>query len=104
MMETVFGICDKDILCRDCDERCVHAGEASADCPRIDCCAEAGRDCEDCEWLRQYLKETGNGEKLDWVKEEAVMEDPIYMKRKQFTRKYGDNSQETNQLLENLRP
>ena len=55
-MEAHLEICDREILCVDCDsETCWHAGKAEADCPKWTCDTPDVK-CEDCEFLKEYVK------------------------------------------------
>lgn len=52
-----INICDRNILCVDCDDRdCMFAGCIEADCPKW-VCDNPTLDCETCEFLKEYVKE-----------------------------------------------
>ena len=97
--------CTRTNLCRDCDDiGCVLAGEIMPDCPRLDCINDPPHDCEDCAWLKQYIKEIKNTEEIGWVVQETVMEDPVHMMKRWWTREYGNDSQTADELVRKMRP
>lgn len=48
--------CKRDNLCVDCDdERCLHAGQAIADCPKYHCDNPNGiQECDKCDFLKEF--------------------------------------------------
>ena len=106
MLETIYGVCNRNVPCSECDERrCIFHGDNSASCPCEDC-VKYGSDesCEGCERLHDYIKEMQDIGRIDWLKMESVLEDPVYMFRRWFTAKYGTNSQSVNELLGKMQP
>lgn len=54
---TSISVCKKNNLCVDCKEtRCYHCGKLSADCPKYWCDNVKTMDCENCEFIREYVK------------------------------------------------
>lgn len=47
--------CDKKILCVDCKEDCIFAGEISADCPKFHC--RNNYHCDSCNFIKKYQEE-----------------------------------------------
>ena len=51
--------CTRDCFCKDCDNiRCLHHGKREADCPKYMCDMANKLDCDNCEWLDEWYKET----------------------------------------------
>ena len=54
-----LGTCTRHIPCSTCDDpNCIFAGELDADCPAYPCQSTVPYDCENCDFLKHYLKET----------------------------------------------
>lgn len=49
--------CNKLSLCVDCDsDTCIHAGSLMADCPKHYCDNIKIDDCENCDWMKEYIR------------------------------------------------
>lgn len=49
--------CTKKSLCVDCDSKTCHrAGDIGADCPKYKCDNDIPNDCENCQWIREYVQ------------------------------------------------
>ncbi len=60
MSDVRIRVCNRDILCADCDDKnCLHAGELIADCPLWYCNRqdEQFEDCKTCELMRDIRAE-----------------------------------------------
>lgn len=52
-----LNICTKNTLCADCkDTNCTHAGKLMADCPKYKCDNDVLLDCDNCKFIRQFVK------------------------------------------------
>ena len=54
----ILGECKRSNLCVDCDDpECFRAGDIGADCPKVVCDNGAVLDCENCEFILEYLSQ-----------------------------------------------
>lgn len=79
-MIKLISTCNKNTLCVDCTSTtCSHAGEISADCPKYKCDNEIPLDCENCQWIKDYINITRNElRKQQWFWKEYLHEQKIY--------------------------
>ena len=60
-MIKLISTCNKNTLCVDCTSTTYsHAGEISADCPKYKCDNKIPLDCENCQWIKDYINITRN--------------------------------------------
>lgn len=55
--EIKLSLCTKHSLCVDCDSKtCFRAGDIGADCPKYSCDNTPPNDCENCQWIKDYVQ------------------------------------------------
>lgn len=51
------SVCEKDTLCVNCDdEKCIHNGQAYADCPKYHCDNPDTQNCSNCNFIKEYQR------------------------------------------------
>lgn len=58
MSEVTMSLCGRKNLCVDCDSNtCLKAGDIGADCPKWRCDNNVLGNCDNCEFIKEYVEE-----------------------------------------------
>ena len=55
--ESAIDVCERRNTCYDCsNEKCWRHGDKGADCPKYRCDNQNGYDCDNCEFIDEYIE------------------------------------------------